>query len=166
YADPAIGPGWYLATGYQLRLRATLAYRQGRIDAACSAFDALEQRTAEWGIADPSHIPYAADAVAAYLAADLPGDAGRAVDRLAAAPFPARWPAAAATAARPALAAHAGDLETAEASLAHAVDLIQATPMLLAQCRTLTAYGSVLARRGQRGKARQVLTDALQQAQT
>src|SRR5262249_50597519 len=62
-------------------------------------------------------------------------------------------------------AAHAGDLETAEASLAQAAGLIQATPMLLAQCRTLTAYGWVLARRWQRGKARQVLADALQQAQ-
>ena len=37
--------------------------------------------------------------------------------------------------------------------------------MPLAQCRALTAYGAVLARRGQRGKARQPLTDALQQAQ-
>jgi len=165
YADPAVGPEWYLATGYQLRLCATLAYRQGRIDAACSAFDALEQRIAEWGIADPSHIPYAADAVAAYLAADRPGDAERVVDRLAACPLPSRWPAATATAGRAALAAHAGDLETAEASLAQAAGLIQATPMLLAQCRTLTAYGWVLARRGQRGRARQVLADALQQAQ-
>src|SRR5262249_59814311 len=27
YADEAVGPEWYLATGYQLRLHATLAYR-------------------------------------------------------------------------------------------------------------------------------------------
>src|SRR5690242_8184853 len=77
YADPAAGPEWYLATGYQLRLRATLAYRQGHVDAACSAFDVLEQRTREWGVADPAHIPYAADAIAAYLAADRTSDAER-----------------------------------------------------------------------------------------
>jgi DNA-binding CsgD family transcriptional regulator len=34
-----------------------------------------------------------------------------------------------------------------------------------AQCRTLTGYGAVLARRGQRDKARQLLTDALHSAQ-
>ena len=164
-ADPAVGPEWYLATGYQLRLRATLAHRQGRIDAACSAFDALDQRTSEWGVADPSHIPYAADAVAAYLAADRPGDAGRVVGRLAACPLPSRWPAATAAAGRAALAAHAGDLEAAESGLAHAAGLVRAMPMPLARCRTLTAYGSVLARRGQRDKARQILTGALQQAQ-
>jgi DNA-binding CsgD family transcriptional regulator len=165
YADPATGPEWYLATGYQLRLRATLAHRQGRIDAACSAFDALGQRISDWGIADPSHIPYAADAIAAYLAADRPGDASRVVGQLAACPLPSRWPAATATTGRAALAAHQGDLQTAESSLAHAVQLLRSVPMPLAWCRTLTAYGAILARHGQRDKARQVLTDAHQQAQ-
>src|SRR5262249_13080948 len=99
--DPDVGPEWYLAAGYQLRLRATLAYRQGRIDDACSAFDLLEQRTGEWGIADPSHIPSAADAIAAYLAAGRRGDARQVADRLAHPPLPTRGPAATA-AARPA----------------------------------------------------------------
>src|SRR5262249_9526816 len=63
--DAAVGPEWYLAAGYQLRLRATLAYRQGEIDAACSGFDALEQRIGEWGVADPSPIPYATYAIPA-----------------------------------------------------------------------------------------------------
>jgi len=165
YTDQAVGPEWYLATGYQLRLDATLAYRQGRIDAACSAFDALEQRTGEWGIADPSHIPYAADAIAAYLAAGRPGDAARVADRLAACPLPSQWPAATAAAGQAALAAHEGDLETAEAALAHALRLLRGVPMPLAQCRTLTAYGTVLARRGHRDEARQLLTDALHHAQ-
>jgi len=165
YTDQAVGPEWYLATGYQLRLDATLAYRQGRIDAACSAFDALEQRTGEWGIADPSHIPYAADAIAAYLAAGRPGDAARVADRLAACSLPSQWPAATAAAGQAALAAHEGDLETAEAALAQALRLLRGVPMPLAQCRTLTAYGTVLARRGQRDKARQLLTDALNHAQ-
>jgi DNA-binding CsgD family transcriptional regulator len=164
-ADQAVGPEWYLATGYQLRLHATLAYRKGQIDAACSAFDALEQRTGEWGIADPSHIPYAADAIAAYLAADRTGDARRVADRLAACPLPSRWPAATAAAGRAALAAREGDLETAEAALAEALHLLRGVPMPLVKSRMLTAYGTVLARRAQRDKARQLLTDALHQAQ-
>ena len=165
YADQAVGPEWYLATGYQLRLHATLAYRQGRIDAACMAFDALEQRIGAWGIADPSHIPYAPDAIAAYLAAGRSGDARRVADQLAACPLPSRWPAAAAAAGQGALAAHDGDLQTAEAALAQALRLLRDVPMPLARCRTLTGYGAVLARRGQRDKARQLLTDALHSAQ-
>jgi len=164
-ADPAVGPEWYLATGYQLRLRATLAYRQGRTDVACSAFDELEQRTSDWGIADPSHIPYAADAITAYLAAGRPADASRIVDRLASCPLPSRWPAAAAAAGRAALALYEGDLETAEATFVQATRLMEGVAMPLAQCRVLTAYGALLARRGQRDQARQILTGALQRAQ-
>ena len=165
YVDQAVSPEWYLATGYQLRLRATLAYRQGRIDAACSMFDSLQHHTDEWGIADPSHIPHAADAIAAYLAADHPAEARRMVDRLAACPLPSRWPAATAAAGRGALAAHEGDLETAEAAFAHALRLLRDVPMPLVQSRTLTGYGAVLARRAQRDKARKILTAALQHAQ-
>ena len=163
--DPVVGLDWYLATGYQLRLRATVAYRQGQIDTACSAFAELEQRADEWGLADPSHIPYASDAIAAYLAADRPGDAARLVDRLASCPLPSRWPAAAAAAGRAALAAREGELEIAEGGFAWSADLLREVPMPLAQCRTLTAYGAVLARRGRRDQARQVLADALAHAQ-
>lgn len=163
--DPAGGPEWYLAIGCQLRLRATLAYRQGQIGAACSAFDLLEQSIGEWGLADPSQIPYGADAIAAYLAAGRCDDARRVADRLAACPLPSRWPAAVAAAGWAALAAHDGDLRTAESGFAQAVRLMAEVPMPLAKCQTLTAYGAVLARRGHRDKARQVLAGALRQAQ-
>jgi DNA-binding CsgD family transcriptional regulator len=164
--DPTAGPEWYLASGCQLRLRATLAYRQGRIDTAGAAFDLLEQRTCEWGVSDPSHIPYGSDAIAAYLAAGRRDDARRVAERLASCPLPSRWPTAAAVAGRAALAAHDGDLAAAESGLVQAVRLIREVPMPLAQCGMLTALGAVLTRRGQRGKARQLLTSALQQAQT
>jgi DNA-binding CsgD family transcriptional regulator len=159
--DSAVGPDWYLAVGYQLRLRATLAYRQGQIEAACSGFDALGQQIGEWGVADPAHIPYAADAIAAYLAAGRRDDAARVVDWLADCLLPSRWPAAAAAAGRAALAVHDGDLETADAHLVLSLGLMHDVPMPLTRCRTLTAYGAVLARREQRDQARQVLSDAL-----
>jgi DNA-binding CsgD family transcriptional regulator len=164
-ADPGAGQEWYLAVGCQLRLRATLAYRQGQTEAACSAFDLLEQRMSEWGVADPSHIPYADDAIAAYLACDRPDDAERIAGRLAACPLPSRWPAATAAAGQAALAAYHGDVQAAEPALAQAVRLLQPVPMPLTQCRVLTAYGTVLARRGQRERARQLLTDVLRRAQ-
>jgi len=163
--DPAVGPEWYLAAGYQLRLRGTLACRQGQIEGACSAFAELERRTGEWGVADPSHIPYADDAIAVYLGAGRSGEAARLADRLASCPLPSRWPAATAAAGRAALAVHDGDLDAAEVALARSVDLLRAVPMPLARCRTLTAYGAILTRRGRRDEARQVLAEALTCAQ-
>jgi DNA-binding CsgD family transcriptional regulator len=156
---------WYLAAGYRLRLRATLAHRQGRTEDACAAFTELERRMDEWGIAGPSHIPYAADATAAYLAAGRPAEAARLADRLASCPLPSRWPAATAAAGRAALAVHDGDLDAAETDLARAADLLRAVPMPLALGRTLTAYGAVLTRRGQRDQARRVPVEALASAQ-
>jgi DNA-binding CsgD family transcriptional regulator len=69
-----------------------------------------------------------------------------------------------AAAGRAALAVHEGDLKTAEAALAESVDLLRDVPMPLAQCRTLTAYGAVLTRHGERDKARPFLSDALARA--
>ena len=78
---------------------------------------------------------------------------------------PTSAPAAAAAAGRAALAVHDGDLGTADAALVLSLDLMHDVPMPLARCRTLTAYGAVLARRGQQDHARQVLSDALARAQ-
>src|SRR5262249_61659550 len=80
----------------------------------------------------------------------------RAVRRGGRAPTPA--------AGRGALASHEVDLKTAEAALAESVGLLRDVPMPLAQCRTLTAYGAVLGRRGSRDRARQLLSDALARA--
>jgi len=81
-------------------------------------------------------------------------------------PLPSRWPTATAAAGRAALAVHRGNLETAEATFAQAARLIQDVPMPLAQCQTLTAYGALLARRGRRDHARQLLSNALHRAQS
>ena len=53
----------------------------------------------------------------------------------------------------------------AECFLAESAELLRDVPMPLAQCRTLTAYGAVLTRRGERNRARPFLSDALARAQ-
>jgi DNA-binding CsgD family transcriptional regulator len=163
--DRPVGPQWYLAKGCQLRLSATLAHRQGRIDTACSLFDELEARIVDWGVADPSHIPFAADAIAAYLASGRLDDVRRVVDRLKGCRLPSRWPVAIALAGEAQMADYEGDSVAAESGLARSVELLQDTPMLLAQCRVLTAYGSVLTRGGKPERARPTLNRVLQQAQ-
>ena len=165
YVDPADDTGWYLSAGYQLRLRGVLAYRRGETDAACASFDRLAQQADRCGLADPSQIPWAADALDAYLAANRLDDAGRLAHRLAGCRLPSRWPRATAAAGRGALAAHGGDLDLAETCLAEAVRLLRDVPMPLAQCRTITAYGAVLTRQGRPDRARPLLAEAVRLAE-
>jgi DNA-binding CsgD family transcriptional regulator len=164
--DPLVGPEWYLATANQLWLRATRAFREGRTETACSVFDLLEERIDAWGVADPAHIPYAADAIATYLAAGRLDDAGRVVARLGGCPLPSRWPAAVAAAGQARIDSVEGHLAEAESGFAQALDLLQGLPMPLAHCQVLTAYGAVLSHRGQPERARPLLTEAIHQAES
>src|SRR5262249_51236581 len=76
----ADGPPWFLVVGYDLHRQGALAYRKGELEKACRAFDQLEQLSSRWGLLDPATIPWAADAIAAYLACDRATDAQRVVD--------------------------------------------------------------------------------------
>jgi DNA-binding CsgD family transcriptional regulator len=164
YVEPP-DPAWHLAVGYQLRLRGTLAHRRGRLDIACQTFDELETRSREWGLADPSSIAWAAEAIDAHLAACRFDHVERLVGWLSDCPLPSRWPKATAAAGRGVLAARHGDLDLAEESLAEAVDLLQDVPMPLAQSRVLNAHGTVLIRQGRPHLARPVLAEALRLAE-
>jgi DNA-binding CsgD family transcriptional regulator len=166
YVEQTDDTGWYLSTGYQLRLSGTLAYRRGEIDTACATFDRLVRQADRCGLVDPSQILWAADALEAYLAAGRVDDVARLVDRLSCCPLPSRWPQAMAAAGRAGLAVRHRDLDLAEASLAHAVDLLRDVPLPLARCRTLTAYGAVMSRRGRPQAARPALSEALRLAET
>lgn len=87
-----------------------------------------------WGVADPAHIPWAADGIAAALVCGHDHDAGRIVERRErAAPLPSRWPKAAAATGRAALAERAGDLDAAEASHRQALTILDGSPLGLAR---------------------------------
>lgn len=138
YVDP-LDIAWHLAAGDQLRLRGALAYRRGDIDKACVTFDELANWSGRYGMAAPSALLWADDAIDAYLAAGRDDEAHRLVDWLAGSPLPGRWPKATAAAGRGALAARQGDLGLAETCLAEAVDLLADLAMPLARSRILTA---------------------------
>jgi tetratricopeptide (TPR) repeat protein len=163
----ANGHRWFLVVGYDLHRRGTLAFRRGEMEKACSAFDQLEQLSSQWGLLDPATIPWAADAISAYLACDRGADARRVVHWLAprVAVLPARWPRVVEARGRAALAQYAGDLDRAEDFYVRALELQEGMRLPLTCVETLTQFGAFLVWRGDPVRARRLLGEALRLAE-
>ena len=151
------------ADGLALHVRGVLAHRQGDAKTACSLFAELREWADRTGELDPSFLPWAADAVAAYCACGQYTDVGRVVDWVAqrAATLPSRWPKIVVATGQAALAEHLGDRALAQAHFTDALDLYNGLPMPLARAQTLTEYGAFVARGGDSARARVLLAEAL-----
>ena len=158
--------------GYTVMLgylpRGTLALRRGDLDSACAMFSALWEIAEALEVRDPCTVPWAADAIAAYLAGGREADAARLIDWLAppAQALPARWPKVVLAAGRAALAEHHGDRETARHRYTEALDLQEEMPIPLARAQVLSDYGAFLHRQGDAREARPVLAEALRLAES
>jgi len=158
--------GFVMSVPMGLFPRATVALRRGEPAAACDLFTELEQDIDSLGLVDPCFIPWAADAVSAFLACDREDDARRVIERTerAARSLPASWPKVVVAAGHAALAErHHADEEAARRYL-NALALL--SPALrLCKVATLTAYGAFLCRHGDARAARPRLADALRLAE-
>jgi DNA-binding CsgD family transcriptional regulator len=144
-----------------------LALRRGQLDSACATFRALEQMTDALEFRDPSAVPWAADAISAYLACGREADAQRVLGWLAplAETMPGRWPKVVLAAGRAALADRHGDIQTARQRYAEALALKEHMPIPLARAQVLTDYGAFLCRHGDTRQARPLLAEAMQLAE-
>lgn len=149
--------------GFELHVRGVLAHRQGDAETACSVFAQLEEWADRTGEVDPSYVPWAADAVAAYLACGRHTDAWHVIDWVAqrSVALPSRWSKIVVATGRAALAEHAGDRALAESYFTQALDCYDELPMPLARAQTLTDYGAFLTRGGEIARARVLLAEAL-----
>src|SRR6266571_4676114 len=148
--------------------RGTLALRRGDLDSACATFSALGEIADALEVRDPGTVPWAADAISAYLACGREADAGRLIDWLApsAGALPARWPKVVVAAGRAAMAEHNDDPETARHRYGEALALQEEMPIPLARAQVLTDYGAFLYRQGDTRQARQELAEALRLAES
>jgi ATP/maltotriose-dependent transcriptional regulator MalT len=153
--------------GLALYVRGALARRQGDAEVACSLFAQLEQWAEHTGEVDPSHLPWAYDAVAAYLACGRSADMRHVLDWVTqrAATLPSRWPKIVVAAGQAALAEHTGDLARADDYFTQALDLHAELPMPLSRSQVLTDYGAFLTRAGETVRARPLLAEALRIAE-
>src|SRR5215467_6257864 len=147
--------------------RGILALRRGHPDSACTTFRSLEHMSDALGLRDPSLVPWAAEAICAYLACGREADARRVLGRLAplAETMPGRWPKVVLAAGRAALAEQEGDIETARQRYAEALALQEEMPIPLARAQVLTDYGAFLCRHGDTRPARPLLAEALRLAE-
>lgn len=168
-ADEAAGRGNIL--GYYLLPthlpRGTLALRRGDPETASAVFSALWQFADQLQVRDPGTVPWAGEAIAAYLACGREADAARLIGWLQpiAAALPARWPKVATAAGQAALAERNGYAEQARRHYADALALANDMPMPLARAQFLTDYGMFLHRQGDIRQARDVLAEALRLAE-
>lgn len=154
--------------GMQLHVRGTLAYRQGDANAACSLFASLQEWADRTGEADPSFAPWAADAVAAYLACGRDIEARRVIDWVAqrAVALPGQWPKIVVATGQAALAERTGDRARADGYFVQALQIHDQLPTPLARSTTLTDYGAFVRRGGDSLRARTLLDEALHIAES
>ncbi len=155
------------ADGLKLYVRGVLAHRQGDAETACALFAELQEWADRTGEVDPSFLPWAADAVAAYLSCGRDTDARHVIDWVErrAVTLPSRWPKIVVATGRAALAERTGDRALAETYFTQALDLHDGLPMPLARAQTLTDYGAFLTRGGEIARARALLAEALHLAE-
>jgi DNA-binding CsgD family transcriptional regulator len=157
---------WFLIAGYDLHRRGTLAWRSGVVEQACAIFDQLQEKVHTWGLQDPATIPWASDAISAYLSCGRIADAERVVEWLARAePLPSVWPRVVAARGRAGAADHLGAVDRAEHHYREAVSLQSELQLPLPRAETLTEFGAFLARQRDITRARQVLGEAVRIAE-
>lgn len=140
----------------------------GRPDAAAAVYLRAEQLAEQLGIGEPCVVPWAGRAVIAHARAGRAADADRVLDSLdaCAARLPCRYPGVAAAFGRAELAIHDADPRGAERHYREALALHDDADLPMERASTLLAYGNMLRQNGQSAKARQVLAEALDTAET
>jgi len=156
-------PSLHLAYG-----RAWQHLAEGRLAEACAQYEQIEAVSARVGLREPCEVPWARHAIAAYVGAGRPADAGRVLRWLedCAASLPCRWPQLGVAHGRALLAEAAGDRGEAEAYFERAIAIHGEVDLPLEWLQTLLEYGRFLRRSGQPQRARRLLGQAVELAES
>jgi DNA-binding CsgD family transcriptional regulator len=142
--------------------------RDGRVAEAGDIYARAEATTNRMGLGEPCLVMWARHGVAAYLGCNYVEEAGRVIAWLerCAAGLPCRWPRIAALTGRGLLADRSGDQDGAETHFRAALALHEEVELPLEKVETLLTYGGFLRRTGQPVRARPLLAEALQLAES
>jgi DNA-binding CsgD family transcriptional regulator len=157
---------WFLLR-WVWHTRGRRCLREGRPEEACDLYARVEAATSQMGIGEPCVVPWARNAVAAYLGCGRVAEASRVIASLegCAARLPCRWPRIAAATGRGLLTERSGDHEGAGACFRTALALHQEVELPLEKVETLLEYGAFLRRTGEPARARPLLAEALRLAE-
>jgi DNA-binding CsgD family transcriptional regulator len=157
-------PGLVLWT---LVFRAKLEMSSGRLDEACAIFKRAEQIAEELEISEPCVTPWWVPAIEGYRAAGRFADLERIVGWLdrGMVGMPCLWPRACALAGRALIDEADGEIDSATARFAEALDLIEGLPIPLDRAVLLTWQGRFFHRQRDFRSARRSLSSAYQLAE-
>jgi DNA-binding CsgD family transcriptional regulator len=144
-------------------MEAVLAMHARETEQACAVFDRLQALVNRLEIEEPCVVPWAGDAITAYLYGGKRDEAMAVIARLerVAARLPCRFPRVVVAGARAALAQANGDSAENARLLEQATTLAGESGMPVLHSRTLTRYGGFLRRAGQDRLARPYLAKAV-----
>ena len=154
--------------GLELHVRGVLAHRQGDVETAACLFTQLEHWADRTGEVDPSYVPWAAEAITVHLACGRDSDARHVIDWVAqrAVSLPSRWPKIVVATGQAALAERTRNRTLAETYFTQALEISGELAMPLARVQILTDYGAFLSRGGEMVRARVLLAEALNIAES
>jgi DNA-binding CsgD family transcriptional regulator len=148
--------------------RAWRCLAEGRLSDACALYEQIEVASARLGLREPCEIPWTRHAIATYLGSGRREDAERVLAWLAdcARPLPCRYPHIAIAHGRALLAEDAGDQALADELFGQAMTIHGEVDLPLERLVTLLEYGRFLRRSRQLERARRLLAQALELAET
>jgi DNA-binding CsgD family transcriptional regulator len=140
----------------------------GRPGEAASTYLRAEHLAEQLEIAEPCVVPWAGRAAIAHARAGRDSDAQRVLAQLdvCAARLPCRYPAVAAAFGRAELAIRHSDHPAAERHYLDALEIHRDAELPMERTSTLLAYGDMLRRNGEPARARRILVEALDVAET
>jgi DNA-binding CsgD family transcriptional regulator len=149
-----------------LSFRAKLEMSSGRLDQACAIFARAEQIATELEINEPCVTPWWLPAIDGYRAAGRFADLERIVGWLdrGTVGLPCLWPRACALAGRALIDEAGGEIDSATARFAEALDLIEGLEVPLDRAELLTWQGRFFYRQEDLGSARRSFSSAYQLA--
>lgn len=141
---------------------------EGRLVEACKLYERIETVSARFGLREPCEVPWARHGIAAYVGAGRRDDAERVLGWLGegVARLPCIWPRIAAAHGRALLAEAAGDQAAADGLFQQAMALHGEVDLPLEWLQTQLEYGRFLRRSGQLQRARPLLAQAAELAES
>ncbi len=150
---------WHVEAVLEMHARQTAA--------ACALFERIEALARRLQVVEPCVVPWAGDAVTAYLYGGRFEDALRVINSLeqASKTLPCRYPRIVVAGSRAAIAQLQGDRDSSARFLEQTVELASGSGMPVLLARVLIRYGGFLRRSGESKKAQPLLMQAIELAE-
>jgi DNA-binding CsgD family transcriptional regulator len=160
--------GYWLLSFAAAYIKGRVLLALGQVEEAAVTYRGLAEKASAFGLGNPSVMPWAGPALAAFHRSGAQDEVAALVGWLeeASVGSPCRWPRAMAAFGRGLLAEDAADHAASDQAFDEALGLLRSVRLPLELGDVMLAYSAALRRRGERRKARAVVAEAAELAAT